>query len=301
LPSTRRFPPVRVMGRRRRLAPAVPPGPHALRRADRGPDEDRIPLTESLQPTCYQRAPLVPTYSRARGSHRVDRSFGTQPSPNTLVLSSDCVLRIGAGWPEGISDPEWRRNWRRVRQPWHFVRAPFGGARVVLTSPGMMARGRLPFLGERRQPARRCCLPMRGSDDEATDASCRDPPPKLAGWRAGSETPRAVSTGSTPMLPLPRPEAPSTDGSLSPRPLLALRTRLPGRHWSLGFAAAVQLPTRLRSYRYELGLAPEPVIHRSWQGHVPPIDFCSVWTPEHDHRCPDPPALNATVEPPRGG
>jgi len=71
-------------------------------------------------------------------------------------------------------------------------------------------------------------------------------------------------------------------------PLLALRTRLPGRHWSLGFAAAVQLPTRVRSYRYELGLASEPVIHRSWQGHVPPIDFCSVWTPEHDHRCPDP-------------
>jgi hypothetical protein len=92
-----RFPPVKVMGRRRRLDPAVPPGLDVLRRPNRGPDEDRIPLTRSLQPTCYQRAPLVPTYSRARGSHPADLPFGTQPLHNTLVLRSDCVLWIGAG------------------------------------------------------------------------------------------------------------------------------------------------------------------------------------------------------------
>jgi hypothetical protein len=123
LPPARRFPPVKVMGRRLGLAPAVPPGRDALRRPDRRPDEDRIPLPKSLQPTCYQRAPLVPTYSRARGSHLADLLFGARPSPNTLVLSWDRALRIGAGWPEGISDPEWRRNWRRVRQPWLFSRA----------------------------------------------------------------------------------------------------------------------------------------------------------------------------------
>jgi hypothetical protein len=83
---------------------------------------------------------------------------------------------------------------------------------------------------------------------------------------------------------------------LGPVPSLALRTRLLGRHWSLGFAAAVQLPTRIHSYRYELGPAPEPVIRRSERGRVPPIDFYSLWTPEHDHRCPNPAAFHATAE-----
>jgi len=119
--------------------------------------------------------------------------------------------------------------------------------------------------------------------------------------RAGTEEPRTLSTDGTPMPSLPRPEAPSTDRSLSAPPLLALRTRLEGRHWSLGLAALVQLPTRVRSYRYELDLAPEPVIHRSWPGHVPPIDFCSVWTPEHDHRSPDPSAFEATDKLSHGG
>jgi hypothetical protein len=90
------------------------------------------------------------------------------------------------------------------------------------------------------------------------------------------------------MPPLPRPEAPSTDRSRWPRPLLALRTRLRAATGPFGFAAVVQLPTRIHSYRYELGPTPEPVIHRSWRGHVPSIDFYSVWTPEHDHRRPNP-------------
>jgi hypothetical protein len=72
--------------------------PRTLRLATptRGPDEDRMPLTRSLQPTCCQRAPLVPTYSRARGSHLPDLPAGTQPFPNTNVLTSDCVPRFGA-------------------------------------------------------------------------------------------------------------------------------------------------------------------------------------------------------------
>jgi hypothetical protein len=164
----------------------------------------------------------------------------------------------------------------------------------------LLARGRLPFFSRGVNPCAgvvfRCtgrtmrpqtlpvALPLRGSRVR----------------RAGTIGPRTLSTDDTPMSSLPRPEAPSTDGSLTPRPLLALRTRLHGRHWSLGLAALVQLPTRVRPYRYELGLAPEPVIHRSWRGHVPPIDFCRVWTPEHDHRCPNPNRLfDATVELPR--
>jgi hypothetical protein len=83
------FPPVTVMGRRRMLVSAVPLDPDALRRPYRGPDEDRMPLTRSLQPTCCQRAPLELTCSRARGSHLADLPFGPQPFPNTLVLRSD--------------------------------------------------------------------------------------------------------------------------------------------------------------------------------------------------------------------
>jgi hypothetical protein len=98
------------------------------------------------------------------------------------------------------------------------------------------------------------------------------------------------------MPPLPRPEAPFTDRSRWPRPLLALRTRLRAATGPFGFAAVVQLPTRIHSYRYELGPAPEPVIHRSWRGHVPSIDFYSLWTPEHDHRCPNLDRFFATTE-----
>lgn len=37
-------------------------------------------------------------------------------------------------------------------------------------------QGPPPFLGWRRQPVRRCSLPLHRPDDEATDASCRAPP-----------------------------------------------------------------------------------------------------------------------------
>lgn len=46
-----------------------------------------------------------------------------------------------------------------------------------------------------------------------------------------------------------------------------------GRHWSLGLAASVQLPACVHPLASELGPAPEPVIHRSAQGHMPPDDF----------------------------
>lgn len=46
-----------------------------------------------------------------------------------------------------------------------------------------------------------------------------------------------------------------------------------GRHWSLGLAASVQLPACVHPLASELGPAPEPVIHRSAQGRIPPDDF----------------------------
>jgi len=46
-----------------------------------------------------------------------------------------------------------------------------------------------------------------------------------------------------------------------------------GRHWSLGLAALVQIPTCVHPRASELGPPPEPVIHRSTEGHMPPDDF----------------------------
>jgi hypothetical protein len=176
------------------------------------------------------------------------------------------------------------------------------GAPVSSSPHPVLPGGRLPFLlrgvnlragvvfrcaGRTMRPrALPVALPLRGSLVGELEEKSQGPFPQTAHQCRRFPGPKRLP----PMSPF------------RPRPLLALRTRLPGRHWSLGLAAAVQLPTRVRSHEYELGLAPEPVIHRSRQGHVPPIDFCSVWTPEHDHRSPDPVRLfDATVEPPRGG
>lgn len=46
-----------------------------------------------------------------------------------------------------------------------------------------------------------------------------------------------------------------------------------GRHWSLSLAALVQLPACVHPRASELGPTPEPVIHRSAKGHMPPDDF----------------------------
>jgi len=69
--------------------------------------------------------------------------------------------------------------------------------------------------------------------------------------------------------------------------LLALRTRLGGRHWSLGLAAAVQLPTRVYSHRCELGLMADRLFTGASQATCRLSTSTVVWTSEHDHRCPD--------------
>jgi hypothetical protein len=103
-------------------------------------------------------------------------------------------------------------------------------------------------------------------------APCHAPPLS----RESNDTePRTLSVGHAPTHPLSGFRVPSTDRSLPPRSLLALGTRLGGRHWSLGLAAAVQRPTRVHTHRCALGLGADPVIHRRLPGHVPPIDFYS--------------------------
>jgi hypothetical protein len=69
--------------------------------------------------------------------------------------------------------------------------------------------------------------------------------------------------------------------------LLALRTRLGGRHWSLGLAAAVQLPTRVHPHRCELGLRADRLFTGASQATRRLSTSTVVWTSEHDHRSPD--------------
>lgn len=100
---------------------------------------------------------------------------------------------------------------------------------------------------------------------------------------------------------LSRPEATSTDGSLPPHPLLALRARLPGRHCCLGFAALAQLPNtrsptwlRTRSRRLA-GYSPER------QGHVSSIDFCNCMDSQARPRSAETPPFERDGKPPHGG
>lgn len=96
----------------------------------------------------------------------------------------------------------------------------------------LACQGPSPFSGWRRQPVRRCSLPLHRPDDEATDASCRALPPGLACWASWGKRTEDPFHGSTPMPPLPRPEAPSTDRSHSPRPFAGAEDETMGRHWS---------------------------------------------------------------------
>lgn len=189
-----------------------------------------MPLTRSLQPTCCQRAPLVPTYSRARGSHLADRPRGTPPSPSTLVLRSDEAHEAGAGWPEGISDPEWRRNLVSRAPVVAFARpVPGGTSGVVLTSPGC-CQGPPSFLGEGVNPC-------AGVFSLCTGRTMRPrtlhvAPHSVGSWvrRARRGEPRTPSTTAHQCRRFPGPKRLPSTGPFRIALLLALRARLPGRH-----------------------------------------------------------------------
>jgi hypothetical protein len=188
-----------------------------LRRPNRGPDEDRIPLPNLCNrlvvnehpwcPTTPERealtpltSPSAPSPSPTRMCRRRTASSGSAPnSPKASPTPSGAAIGVACA-SRGSSPEHPEGHPFRPHLAWGFSQGP------------------PPLSLERRQPARRRCLPLRRPDDEATDASCRAPHPGLAGWRAGREAPRTLSTDGTPMPSLPRPEAPSTDKSLLPCP-----------------------------------------------------------------------------------
>jgi hypothetical protein len=216
---------------------------------------------QSLQPTCCQRAPLKPTNSRARSSHFADRLVRPRPSPSTLVLSSDTTSSEGApDSPKASPIPS---------------DAAIGAATPAAFVTALTLVRATSFSFERCQSPRRGLVSSRKPNSAPADAPCRAMPPDPVLTKPCDLEPRTLPADNPPRHPPSRSEAPSTDRSLSASPLLALRTRLGGRHWSLGLAALVQLPTRVHPHLCELGLGADRLFTGAYPGHVPPIDFCN--------------------------
>lgn len=95
----------------------------------------------------------------------------------------------------------------------------------------------------------------------------RSPPSQGPSWRAKDR-----SADSAPPPPLPDPKRLPPAGPSQQLQTCVKSCRM-GRHWSLGLAASVQLPACVHPRASELGPLPEPVIHRSAKGHMPPDDF----------------------------
>jgi hypothetical protein len=216
---------------------------------------------QSLQPTCCQRAPLKPTNSRARSSHFADRLVRPRPSPNTLVLGSDTTSSEGApDSPRASPIPS---------------DAAIGAATPAAFVTALTPVGATSFSFGRCQFPRRGLVSSRKPNSAPADAPCRARPPDPALAKPCDLEPRTLSMNNPPRRSPSRSEAPSTDRSLSASPLLALRMRLGGRHWSLGLAASVQLPTRVHLHLCKLGLGADRLFTGADPGHVPPIDFCN--------------------------
>lgn len=115
------------------------------------------------------------------------------------------------------------------------------------------------------------CGPLHEPNREVTDTSCRTlrEVPAFAGAPLGSRGPihRQRTTAAASWS-----EVPSAGRSL-PTASTCVKSCQMGRHWSLGLAASVQLPVCVHPRASELGPTPEPVIHRSAKGHIPPDDF----------------------------
>lgn len=115
-----------------------------------------------------------------------------------------------------------------MRQSWRFLPVRLAkGARTSSPSP------RLSYLTGAASISVGDVNPCAGVVFLCTDRTMRPRtlpvallPPWLACWASWGKRTKDPFHGSTPMPPLSRPEAPSTDRSRLPRPLLALRTRL---------------------------------------------------------------------------
>jgi hypothetical protein len=104
-----------------------------------------------------------------------------------------------------------------------------------------------------RQYARRGVIPTRTPSHVTTDAPCRcrTGDPALAVSR--DPKPRIHPDCTRQGTPLLESEAPSAEGSSAAPFSLSQERDLKGRHWSRGFAAAVQLPTCVHLHRCKLG------------------------------------------------
>jgi len=130
--------------------------------------------------------------------------------------------------PKASPAPSDAAIWCRVRQSWRFLPVRLAkGARTSSPSP------RLSCLTGAASISVGDVNPCAGVLFLCTDRTMRPRtlpvallPPGLACWASWGKRTKDPFHGSTPMPPLSRPEAPSTDRSRLPRPLLALRTRL---------------------------------------------------------------------------
>jgi hypothetical protein len=151
--------------------------------------------------------------------------------------------------------------------------APVGAVRASRGFRCSHHEGRLRF-GSGDVNSRCSVLIRRASrTTSATDASCRALPVEMLAHLILRGT-KDRSTGSAPPPPFPDPKRLSSAGPRGPPPAGA-RGNVGGRHWSLGLAALVQLPTCVHPRASGLGPKPEPVIHRSASGRMPPDDFCN--------------------------
>jgi hypothetical protein len=175
-------------------------------------------------------------------------------------------------------------------------------ARTMSSSPRLVGtRGRRHFLVGDVNPCADVffrCTGRTMSSRTLPVALPRRGPPARASWRRRTEDP---FHGSTPMPPLPRSEAPSTDKSLSLHPLLALRVRLPGRHWShrlrrRGPASDTRSPVQVRARSCpRAGYSPELARPRAAYRLLQCMDSRARPPMSRPHR------FIATDKPPHGG
>lgn len=103
---------------------------------------------------------------------------------------------------------------------------------LALTSPALLGRGRLHFLVGDVNPCAGVLFLCTGRTMRPRTLPVALLPPGLACWASWGKRTEDPFHGSTPMPPLPRPEAPSTDRSHWPRPFAGAQDEIMGRHWS---------------------------------------------------------------------
>jgi hypothetical protein len=264
------------MGRLLELVSALPPTSAVLTPLRKETRVRQDASRRSLQPTYCQRAPLKPTNSRARDSHLTDRLF------QTLAFPQHACAELGPTLSEGAPDSP--------------RASPIPSDEAVGAAPPVMAFQRShPSLFERGHP----CFSWGVSTSAlgfspATQAERCGHPHSLSRCAERSRFHESVRCRAKdpfhrhpPRRLLSRSEVPSTDRSSPPRPCWRWGRDFEGRHWSLGLAAVVQLPTRVRPYCYRLGLVADRLFTGASQATCRLPISTVVWTSEHDHRRPN--------------